>query len=407
MLTDWSFRFTDMEKELCFGTADILLPQNNADRFAVIACDQFTSEPEYWEKAKAFTAGYPSAINLILPEIYLSDDNTADIKRINANMERYLREGVFREIKDSFVFTKRVQSNGVVRTGIIGKIDLKEYTYSVGGNGKIRSTEKTVLERIPARANIRRLAPLELPHIMLLFDDKENTVMEYLESRQDTFEKLYDFELFDGAGSISGYKTDETANKKIKELLYLLQEKSNGLLFCVGDGNHSLAAAKSIYEQTGLEKDRYALVEIVNIHSPAINFEPIYRVCFGVEPEALINEFEDYCKPGGDYRHTFRCVWQGGEKKIDISSDYVLPVAALQDFLDNRKPDIKIDYIHGVDSTEKIANSNKDTLGFVFGGIDKNELFSAVIKDGCLPRKTFSMGHALDKRFYLEARRIG
>ncbi len=388
--------------ELCFSTADILLPKENEDRFAVIACDQFTSEPEYWQGVKRFTYGYNSALDLILPEIYLKDDNTEYISRINRNMEEYLKSGVFREIKDSFIFTKRVQSDGIVRTGIIGKIDLKEYTYTVGGKGKIRSTEKTVLERIPPRAEIRKGAALELPHIMLLYDDKENIVDGYL--KEKSLKKLYDFTLYGGAGSVCGYRVNGEEAMAVSQMLSKIEANNNGLLFCVGDGNHSLAAAKSIYEQSGKEEDRYALAEIVNIHSPAINFEPIYRALFGVDPETVIDEFVRYS--GGKYSHKFRCVYKGGQREITVSSDFSLPVAALQSFLDNKKSDIKIDYIHGINSAEKISKSADDTLGFIFEGMKKDELFGAVIKDGCLPRKTFSLGHALDKRFYLEARKL-
>ena len=404
-LRELNFHFTDMKKDLCFTTADILLPKEAEDKFAVIACDQFTSEPEYWEKVKEYTKGYPSALDLILPEIYLKDDNTEYINRINDNMRKYLKNGVFRVVKDSFIYTKRVQSDGIVRTGIIGKIDLKENTYTVGGVGKIRSTEKTVLERIPPRAVIRRGAALELPHIMLLYDDKENIIDGYLNEK--SLDKLYDFTLFGGAGSISGYRVNGEEAKAVSKLLSEIEADNNGLLFCVGDGNHSLAAAKSIYEKSGKEEDRYALAEIVNIHSPAINFEPIYRVIFSVNPDSVIDEFLSYSKQkGGKYTHKFRCIFSGGEKEIKINSDFTLPVAALQDFLDTKKAGTKIDYIHGIASAEKISRSADDTIGFIFDGMRKEELFRAVLKDGCLPRKTFSMGHALDKRFYLEAREL-
>ena len=322
-------------------------------------------------------------------------------------MKKYLETGVFKEIKNSFVFVERVQSDGVLRQGLIGKIDLKEFTYTAGGKGKIRSTEKTVLERIPPRAKIRKNALLELPHAMLLFDDGSNKLISFIESRKGELQKLYGFKLFGGSGSISGYRVDGEIAARVSDLLLRIEAENGGLLFCVGDGNHSLAAAKSIYEESKSERDRYALVEIVNIHSPAINFEPIYRVLFGVNGESVINEFISFCsEKGGRYSHKFRCVRRGGEKEITVSSDFTLPVAALQDFLDNRKSNIRIDYIHGIDSTEKIARSADDTLGFIFDGMKKEELFSAVIKDGSLPRKTFSLGHALDKRFYLEAREI-
>ena len=322
-------------------------------------------------------------------------------------MKRYLADDVFNEVKDSLVFVRRRQSNGVMRLGLIGKIDLKEYSYLDDGKASVRSTEKTVMERIPPRAKIREGADIELPHIMLLFDDKEDTVLGYLERSREALEKLYDFNLSGGAGSIEGYRVTGGIAEKALALLEKIKDNNDGLLFCVGDGNHSLAAAKSIYEKSGLERDRYALAEIVNIHSPAINFEPIYRVCFGIDPAKIIEKFAAYCnKNGGEYSHTFKCVYSRGEKTVTVKSGYKLPVAALQDFLDKKKADVKIDYIHGVDSAQKIAREKDDTVAFIFEGMKKEELFGAVLKNGSLPRKTFSLGHALDKRFYLEGRRI-
>lgn len=397
-----------MNNDFCFSTADILLPKKDHSKFSVIACDQFTSEPEYWEKVGRITKGYPTALDLILPEIYLSDDNTKSINRINENMKRYLAAGVFSTVKDSLIYVRRVQSDGVLREGIVGKIDLKEYSYLDDGKGTIRSTEKTVLERIPARADIRKGAAIEMPHIMLLYDDKQNSITGLLNNKKDSFEKLYDFSLFGNAGSIEGYRVAGDTAKRVIDLLAGTADRNSDLVFCVGDGNHSLAAAKSIYEQSGSEKDRYALVEVVNIHSPAINFEPIYRVAFGVNPKEIINEFAKFCKAGeGEYEHTFRCVYTDGEETVKVKSKYKLPVAALQNFLDSEKADVQIDYIHGIPSAEKIARGKPDRVGFIFEGMKKEELFSAVIKNGSLPRKTFSLGHALDKRFYLEARLIG
>lgn len=397
-----------MKNSLCFSEANILLPKDNFEKFSVIACDQFTSEPEYWQSVKEFVGNAPSALDLILPEIYLTNDNSAQIEKINAKMQEYLDAGVFEEINDSFIFTKRVQSDGIIRLGLIGKIDLKEYSYLPGSKGAIRSTEKTVLERIPARADIRRGAIIEMPHVMLLFDDSQDILMTYLQKTEESLKKLYDFKLFGGSGSISGYKVcDDAQKQEIKKLLSDIQDKNDGLLFCVGDGNHSLAAAKSIYEQTGSENDRYALVEIVNIHSPAINFEPIYRVLFGVDSEKALDKFlNNFSGSDGKYTHKFKCVSKNFEREATIKSDFTLPVAALQDFLDNKMSDTEIDYVHEIASTLKISTAKDDRLGFIFDGMDKSELFEAVIKDGSLPRKTFSMGSALDKRFYLEARKI-
>lgn len=397
-----------MNKNLCISTADILLPKKDFDKFSVIACDQFTSEPEYWEKVKEYAADHPTALDLILPEIYLKDDNSAEINRINGNMTRYLGSGVFNEYKDSLIFVRRRQHDGVLRLGLIGKIDLKEYSYLDSSDAAVRSTEKTVMERIPPRAEIRKGAQIELPHVMLLFDDEKDMVLGRLESIKETLDKLYEFDLFGGAGSVEGYRVTGNAANEALRALGKIKDDNGGLLFCVGDGNHSLAAAKSIYEKSGLEKDRYALAEIVNIHSPAIDFEPIYRVCFGVKPGKIISGFKEYCdKNKGGYEHAFRCVYSGGEERVIIRSDYRLAVAALQDYLDNMQSGVKTDYIHGVDSLVNIARGADDRIGFIFEGMKKTELFEAVRKNGSLPRKTFSLGHALDKRFYLEARRIG
>lgn len=396
-----------MAKNLCFLTADILLPKKDFERFSVIACDQFTSEPDYWDGVKEFTNGFYTALDLVLPEIYLKADNSAAAERINGNMARYLSADVFNEVKNSFIYVERVQSNGVLRQGLIGKIDLKEYSYLDDDKGSIRSTEKTVLERIPPRADIRRGAAIELPHVMLLFDDREDALMSALKAAKPDFSKLYDFTLYADSGSIKGYRVSANMNEKVINILSNIERENNGLLFCVGDGNHSLAAAKSIYEQSGLERDRYALVEIVNIHSPAIEFEPIYRVVFGVDPENTVAEFEKYFESeDGEYTHEFRCVSSRGDKTVVIRTNYKLPVAALQEFLDGHKGGLKIDYIHGTASVEKIAREKPDRLGFVFEGMKKEDLFEAVTKNGSLPRKTFSLGHAQDKRFYLEARKI-
>lgn len=396
-----------MNTDLCFKKADILLPKKDFDKFAVIACDQFTSEPEYWEKAEEFTKGYNTALDLILPEIRLKEDNAAEIERINGNMKRYLSDGVFSEFKDSFVFVRRRQSDGVMRLGLVGKIDLKEYSYLDGAAASVRATEQTVIERIPPRAEIRKGAAIELPHIMLLFDDRDDVVMGNLEKEKDNLTKLYGFDLFGGSGSIEGYRVTGSAADAVLRNLCGLKEKNGGVLFCVGDGNHSLAAAKSIYEESGLHKDRYALAEIVNIHSPAINFEPIYRVIFGVDAEKTVDEFVRFCSvSGGKYKHTFDCVSSSFTKTVTVKSDKRLPVAALQDFLDSEKSDFKVDYIHGTDSVKKIAAAKEDRLGFIFAGMSKSELFGAILENGSLPRKTFSLGHALDKRFYLEAREI-
>lgn len=388
-----------------FSAADILLPKENFENWATIACDQYTSEPEYWDAAAKAAGDKPSALKVVLPEVYLSADNSNRIDNINKNMQAYLDNEVFNEYPDSLIYVERIQSDGKLRRGIIGKIDLESYDYHSGTNAEIRATEQTVISRIPPRVEIRKNAPLELPHVMLLFDDIKDTVFSYLDSNKGSFEKAYDFTLMCNAGSIKGYILNEEAKRFVLEQFDLLKQQNDGFLFCVGDGNHSLATAKECYNQNPTEKARYALVEVVNIHDKALQFEPIYRVVFGVEPEAVIDEF---IKTVGEGTQEFTCVYGDTLKEIAVNPTAKLAVGTLQTFLDDflkNHPEAEIDYIHGEDSLKKLA-SRKNALGFLFDGMQKSELFPAVNADGSLPRKTFSMGHADDKRFYIEARKI-
>ena len=393
----------------CFFGADILLPKKDFERFAVMACDQYTSEPEYWEDAKKITAGCASALELILPEVYLSDDNSIRINEINKKMTEYLQSGVFEEYKDCMIYVERGCTGGGIRRGIVGKVDLECYDFAPHNTALIRASEKTVAERIPPRVKIRENAAMELSHAMLLMNDTEDKIMSELSSQKDSFEKVYDFELMKGSGHITGWIIPEKNKARITEQLKELKRENNGLLFCVGDGNHSLATAKACYEKDKGELNRYALAEIVNIHEKALEFEPIYRVVFGKNPETVINDFKDYYKDkNGKNEIKYRCVYGTCEKEFSLCCPQSSAVAALQDFLDDyilKNNDLKIDYIHDEASLKKICNKS-DVTGFLFEGMKKDELFPAVVADGSLPRKTFSMGHAADKRFYLEGRRI-
>ena len=399
-----------MSNKNCFFEADIMLPKKGFQKWSVIACDQYTSEPEYWEDVKRITEDSPSALNIVLPECHLSADNSSYINSINRTMQSYLEQGVFDEYKNSFVFVERTQSDGAIRRGIVGKIDLEDYDYHPGSDKAIRATEQTVISRIPPRVEIRKDAPLEMPHVMLLIDDEDRKIIEPLTDKKEKFQKLYDFTLMKNAGDIKGYKLDGDTAEGIKQLLSELSNKNNGLLFCVGDGNHSLATAKECYELNKNEYSRYALVEIVNIHDEALQFEPIYRVVFGVDGEKLIESF--VMSRGGEYvgedAHKYVCVMGNKKKKISVKPSSKLAVGTLQTFLDEyikNIPGAEIDYIHGTDSTRKLCQK-ENTVGFIFEGMQKSDLFPAVASDGSLPRKTFSMGHADDKRFYLEARKI-
>lgn len=399
-----------MNKKKLFYPADVLLPKEDFESFSVIACDQYTSEPEYWQAVESFVGDKKSALNIILPEVYLSDNDDEKIELINKTMDEYLADGTFAEYKDSFVYLERTQPDGRVRHGLVGVIDLEDYDYEKNSSAMVRATEATILERIPPRVKIRQNAPLELPHIMLLIDDRDNKLLGSLKEKKDNFNKLYDFTLMQKGGSIKGWQVSDGLYEDIEKVFTELKESSKGLLFCVGDGNHSLATAKQCYKNNPTPENRYALVEVVNIHDTALDFEPIYRTVFGVNPEALINTFVDYC--GGEYKgenaQKFTCYYNGEVREVSVKGTTPIAVGTLQQFLDLYMTDNKgvtIDYIHGEDSLKKIAN-REDTVGFLYDGIKKDGLFEAVRLGGSLPRKAFSMGHADDKRFYLEARKI-
>lgn len=392
-----------------FLPADILLPKNGFEKWAVIACDQYTSEPQYWKSVADYVGDAPSALNLIFPEVYLSGDNSKKISEINENMKKYIEDGVFNEFKNTFIYIKRTVTGGKTRRGVMGLIDLCDYSYEKGSKTLIRATEETVPERIPPRVEIRKDAPLELPHIMLLIDDPDMTVIAPLDKKTEGKKPLYDFDLMLNGGHITGTALSEKDAAELQKALGALVENSDDkLLFAVGDGNHSLAAAKECYRINKSEKSRYALVEIVNIHDESLEFEPIYRVIFGADPEKVIHDFTEFS--GSDYSGTdaqeFTCVYGGCERKISVKPSSKLCVGTLQRFIDRYikdNPSLKVDYIHGENSLRLLAEK-PDTVGFIFDGMKKSELFDAVKQDGSLPRKTFSMGHANDKRFYLEAR---
>ena len=415
----------------CFSAADILLPDFKATKgetWAVVACDQFTSEPEYWEKAEALVGEKPSALRLILPEVYL-EKTEERVPVINATMREYL-SGVLTEHKDSMIYLERTQSDGKVRRGLIGKIDLEAYDYKKGATSPVRATEGTVAERIPPRVAIRRDAALELPHVMVLIDDEAKTVIEPLAARKDALEVAYDFDLMLGGGHVSGWFLSKAEMNRALEALEALEAPgamqarygvdAAPLTFAVGDGNHSLASAKAAYEEVkaaiGVEaaKDhpaRYALVELVNLHDAALEFEPIYRVLFGVDPEDVMVEFKKYADAldGSADAQSVLCVGNFADNEITVKHPVSqLTVGTVGDFIDGylkTHPNAVVDYIHGIESTRKLS-AKPDAIGFLFDGMAKNQLFKAVICDGALPRKTFSMGHAEDKRYYLECRKI-
>ncbi|SDN76006.1 DUF1015 domain-containing protein [Acetanaerobacterium elongatum] len=421
-----------MSNFAAFSPADILVPAvKEPEKWSVVACDQYTSQPEYWRETADIVGDAPSALNLVFPEIYLKDaDFDARINRINEHMNRYMSDGIFRGYSESYFYIERTMANGKVRRGLIGKIDLTQYDYNKGSESLIRATEGTVLERIPPRVKIRENALLELPHVMLLIDDRADKVMSHAAERKDKYELAYDFCLMQNGGRVRGWKLDEYAEAFVDADLKDLAdpgafEKKYGvtgkkvLQFAVGDGNHSLATAKECYnrltahltpEEALNHPARYALVELVNLHDPALEFEAIHRVVFGVNPEHLLNElFKRYeCVYAAAEGQRFDYVTKDKCGTITVKNPAsALAVGTLQLFLDDYLARFggRIDYIHGKDVTESLAREDGN-IGFILPAMEKPDLFRTVILDGALPRKTFSMGEACEKRFYLEARRI-
>lgn len=387
--------------------ADILMPKKDIDKWAVIACDQYTSDSEYWRNVEKTVGQNPSALNIILPEIYL-DETEERVGKINSTMKEYLESDVFERYPSSMIYVERQITGGKLRRGIVGMIDLEEYDYTAGSNSLIRATEQTVKDRIPPRVKIRQNAPVEMPHVMLFINDATGTVLDSLTQKKAEFSKVYDFDLMQKGGHIKGYlvngKDCDEVNLNLERLL------KNNFLFAVGDGNHSLATAKECYRLNKNEASRYALVEIVNIYDTAIEFEPIYRVLFNCNKEHLLGQMKkelEFCQNENN-AHTFEVVCKKISEFISVKPTSKLPVGTLQSFLDRyieQNPEVKIDYIHGIEDTRKLCEA-ENTVGFLFDGMKKEELFEAVAADGSLPRKTFSMGHADDKRFYIEAREI-
>lgn len=398
-----------MSVSTAFTSADILLPISGYEKWSCVACDQFTSEPEYWESVRELVGDAPSTYKLTLPEIYLDKPDVSErINAINSSMSDYIDGGVFKKYSDAFVYVERTLPGGGVRHGLVGKLDLEEYDFSPDSTSLVRATEGTVLSRIPPRVKIREHAPLELPHIMVLINDEARTVIEPLSHRKDKL--LYSFELMLGGGHLDGWLVERSAHEDISVAVSALASGDHPLLFAMGDGNHSLATAKACYEAekaaTGRDDlpSRWALVELVNIHDEALVFEPIYRVMFGVKPEdvtlTLRKSFGE--ESGGSVEFISKTA----------SGTFFAPglvSGAVQNFIDTYiagHPGASVDYIHGEDVVQRLCAERGDTVGFIFGGIGKNELFEYVAAHGPLPRKTFSMGEAADKRYYTEARMI-
>jgi hypothetical protein len=427
---------------------EIQLPKPGVDlqRWAVIACDQFTSEPEYWREVQQIVGEAPSTLNLTFPEIYLEQPGKKErIRDIQACMRRYLEQGIL-EAREGMVYVERSVS-GRMRRGLLLALDLERYDYNKGSSSLIRATEGTIVERLPPRMQIREGAALELPHILVLIDDPERTVIEPVGAAKSGLRKLYDFDLMLESGHLTGYAVDEAGENGVTGALRALAEPTAFaakygisadkpvLLFAMGDGNHSLATAKAVWEKlkpkVGMEHPaRYALVEIENVHDEGLEFEPIHRVLFGLKQDLMPSLQAHF---GGDLSYSRAASAKEMERGVDAAGESTqviglvtggepaqygvieishpssnLPVGTLQPFLDGFLKNggaARIDYVHGAEVVGRLG-AQPGNAGFYLPGMSKAALFKTVILDGALPRKTFSMGEAREKRFYMEARKI-
>ena len=432
--------------ELGIQVPQIYLPKKGTDlmKWAIIACDQFTSQPEYWNEVEKLVGEAPSTLRLTFPEVYLEQPGSEErIKNIQSTMREYMDEGILQP-HDGLVYVER-RVDGKTRKGIILALDLEVYDYNKGSSSLIRATEGTIVDRLPPRIKIREGALLELPHILVLIDDPNRTVIEPLSTEKSKLEKLYDFNLMLDSGHLTGYAVNEDLENQVIQTLYGLanperfaakygiDKNQPVLLFAMGDGNHSLATAKAIWEkmkqQVGMDHpSRCALVEIENVHDEGLEFEPIHRVLFGLKKNLFV-ELEKYFganfsyKPVANAEEMVKVVdspsgekqiigFVGGGKESGVmeiaNPSSNLPVGTVQPFIDSFLKNggaEKVDYVHGEDVTVNLG-SQPGNAGFYLPGMNKSDLFKTVILDGALPRKTFSMGEAREKRFYMEARKI-
>lgn len=420
----------------------MMLPKEGVDmaKWAVVACDQYTSEPEYWKEVNDFVGDAPSTVRITLPEIYLEGNDVAErTEKINAEMIRYEKEGILQELPSGMILLDRETGRVCGRKGLMMAFDLEEYDYHLGSTSLIRPTEKTVEERIPPRLAVRKNASMELPHIMLLIDDPDRTVIEPIYEKRNDFKKVYDVELMQKGGHLTGWfipegevtdkiqdALDKLADRETFNKKYNLDKDYPIVQYATGDGNHSMATAKANWERIkeGLSEEekkthpaRFVLAEVVNIHDESLEIEAIYRVLFGADPSDVIAAAKEFfAKNGGSVEEgevaggqVFK--WTAGSKKgvfTVLNSKWAMEVATLQNFLDDylsTRKNIKIDYIHGLDSLAQLSEQDGN-MGFYLPDPAKADLFRGVIIDGVLPRKTFSMGEAQEKRFYMEARKI-
>lgn len=428
----WCMTHTEQRLEkLGVAIPSVLLPRQDVDlyRWAVIACDQHTSEPDYWEEVESVVGDAPSTLNLVYPEVYLDEaDRRARIQRIHETMQRYLEEGVLEQQPPGILLTVRGTPHVSERRGLILALDLEEYDYSPGASSLIRATEKTIVDRLPPRVEVRRQAPVELPHVLVLVNDPEDELIGSLDLTD--LQPAYRTQLMLGGGHVAGYRLAEPQHQHVAAELERLLDNSSAdppFLFAVGDGNHSLATAKSVWDEmkeTAVPDHpaRYALVEVVNLYDPGLRFEPIHRLIrfaggAQVDTTEWVRSFAAQlggeCMPASasDVRraidsepNTIGYVTAGECGTIDVGSSRELPVARAQSALD-RMSGFEIDFIHGWDTSVQLG-SRSDSAAILLPEFDPHLLYPTVEKRGVLPRKSFSLGDAEEKRYYLEARRV-
>lgn len=395
-----------------FRSADLLLPKEcEYQKWAVIACDQHTSEPEYWNQVRRFVGDAPSTLHMFFPEADLASIKSEDYERYSANMRSYLENGVFKEYHNSFIYVERTLENGTIRQGIVGVIDLEHYDYDPKPNTRIFATEATILQRVPPRVLLRSTATVEFSHTVMFCDDPNCRIIEPVAQNRDAMEVLYDFDLMCGGGHITGYLLDQEA---VCALEAALDEYEKDRVYLVGDGNHSLVTAKLSYnamKETDPDADwsnhpaRYAMVELENIHSPAMIFEPIYRISKCEDPQALLSNLQALDTEDGVPVQWF-CGADEGVVRLKLKAD-MLPIEALQLFLEHwtAENDGSIDYIHGPDTVRSLAQQ-PGIVGYLVPDLNKSMLFPYVLSGKVMPKKTFSIGSAAEKRYYLEGRKI-
>ena len=368
-----------------FRRADILIPSEGTDmtRWSVIACDQHTSEKEYWEKLDSYVGDSPSTLRLMLPEAYLERDANSEAEKINRTMRDYLDSNLFRTLSESYIYLERALPSGTIRRGLVGMIDLDGYDYSTGSRSPIRATEGTVEERLPPRVEIRKGALMEMPHVMVFMNDPQDLVFQTCRSSKGSV-PVYDFELNSDGGHITGWQMCGDSADTIDEAFDAITGNRNpgDVILAIGDGNHSLATAKKC-------GDRYALVELVNIHDPAIVFEPIHRVVFGTDTADFTKKYDGSILRLKQCNESYAQLVRDAE---EICQDYISGHGG------------KIDYIHN-DETALEMGSREGCFAVLLPTLDKNELFASVAANGPYPKKSFSIGHADEKRFYLECRK--